>query len=135
MPFKKDLRLLLKPYYLINILLSVSYIVSKRVPIVCNYVFAQAECELDGVSKVPGEIINPQHVTKRPSISEGDRDPVLSHDSHNDKDTKDRQRYNDQLLVVQLRLHQSRQPYPLVLRGHSYGHTVRHCLHSYVPSR
>ncbi|KOX75636.1 Thioredoxin-related transmembrane protein 2 like protein [Melipona quadrifasciata] len=48
MPLKKDLRLLLKPYYFINILLSLSYIVSKRVPIVCNYVFAQAECELDG---------------------------------------------------------------------------------------
>lgn len=50
MPLKKDLRLLLKPYYFINILLSLSYIVSKRVPFVCNYVFAQAECELDGVS-------------------------------------------------------------------------------------
>lgn len=50
MPFKKDLRLLLKPYYFINILLSLSYIISKRIPIVCNYVFAQAECELDGVS-------------------------------------------------------------------------------------
>lgn len=50
MPFKKDLRLLLKPYYFINILLSLSYIISKRISIICNYVFAQAECELDGVS-------------------------------------------------------------------------------------
>ncbi|XP_011685898.1 PREDICTED: thioredoxin-related transmembrane protein 2 homolog [Wasmannia auropunctata] len=48
MSFKKDLRLLVKPYYLINILLSVSYIVSKRLPIVCNYIFAQADCEFDG---------------------------------------------------------------------------------------
>lgn len=48
MSFKKDLRLLLKPYYLINILLSLSYVICKRVPIVCNYVFAQSECELDG---------------------------------------------------------------------------------------
>lgn len=50
MSFKKDLRLLVKPYYLINILLSVSYIFSKRVPVICNYVFAQNDCELDGVS-------------------------------------------------------------------------------------
>ncbi|XP_066603170.1 thioredoxin-related transmembrane protein 2 homolog [Prorops nasuta] len=48
MSFKKDLRLLVKPYYLINLLLSISYVVSKRIPIVCNYIFAQAECELDG---------------------------------------------------------------------------------------
>lgn len=38
----------MKPYYVVNILLSISYIVSKRVPIICNYVFAQVECELDG---------------------------------------------------------------------------------------
>ncbi|EFN88049.1 Thioredoxin domain-containing protein 14-like protein [Harpegnathos saltator] len=48
MSFKKDLRLLLKPYYFINILLSISYIFSKRIPIVCNYIFAQNDCELDG---------------------------------------------------------------------------------------
>ncbi|XP_017754508.1 PREDICTED: thioredoxin-related transmembrane protein 2 homolog isoform X2 [Eufriesea mexicana] len=48
MPFKKDIQLLLKPYYFINILLSLSYIVSKRIPIICNYAFAQNECELDG---------------------------------------------------------------------------------------
>ncbi|XP_031830364.1 thioredoxin-related transmembrane protein 2 homolog [Nomia melanderi] len=48
MPFKKDLKLLLKPYYLINILLSLSYIVSKRIPVICYYAFAQSECELDG---------------------------------------------------------------------------------------
>ncbi|XP_012524802.1 thioredoxin-related transmembrane protein 2 homolog [Monomorium pharaonis] len=48
MSFKKDLRLLVKPYYLINILLSISYIASKRLlPGVCNYLFAQDYCELD----------------------------------------------------------------------------------------
>lgn len=48
MSLKKDLRLLVKPYYLINILLSVSYIFSKRLlPGVCNYLFAQDNCELD----------------------------------------------------------------------------------------
>jgi len=49
MSFKKDLRLLVKPYYLINILLSISYILSKRIPIICNYIFARDDCELDGV--------------------------------------------------------------------------------------
>ncbi|KAG7212084.1 hypothetical protein KM043_012437 [Ampulex compressa] len=48
MPFKKDLKLLLKPYYLVNLILSVSYIVAKRLPLVCHYVFAQSDCELDG---------------------------------------------------------------------------------------
>ncbi|KAG5347007.1 TMX2 protein, partial [Acromyrmex charruanus] len=48
MSFKKDLRLLVKPYYLINILLSVSYIIAKRLPVVCNYIFAQDGCEFDG---------------------------------------------------------------------------------------
>jgi len=50
MSFKKDLRLLVKPYYLINILLSVSYIIAKRLPVICNYIFAQDGCEFDGVS-------------------------------------------------------------------------------------
>ncbi|XP_011642824.1 thioredoxin-related transmembrane protein 2 homolog [Pogonomyrmex barbatus] len=48
MSFKKDLRLLVKPYYLINILLSISYILSKRFPVICNYIFVQDDCELDG---------------------------------------------------------------------------------------
>ncbi|XP_015600135.1 thioredoxin-related transmembrane protein 2 homolog [Cephus cinctus] len=48
MSFKKDLRLLLKPYYLVNIIISLSYIICKRMPIICHYVFAQTECELDG---------------------------------------------------------------------------------------
>jgi len=52
MSFKKDLRLLVKPYYLINIFLSISYILSKRLPVVCNYIFAQDDCELDGVSSI-----------------------------------------------------------------------------------
>lgn len=48
MAFTKDLQLLLRPYYLVNIFLSVSYIIAKRVPIICHYVFAQLDCELDG---------------------------------------------------------------------------------------
>lgn len=48
MSFKKDLKLLLRPYYLINILLSVSYIIAKRIPLICHYIFAQSECEFDG---------------------------------------------------------------------------------------
>ncbi|XP_012288530.1 thioredoxin-related transmembrane protein 2 homolog [Orussus abietinus] len=48
MTLKSDLRLLLKPYYFINILISLSYIVSKRIPFICHYVFGQMECELDG---------------------------------------------------------------------------------------
>lgn len=49
MSFKKDLRLLVKPYYLINIFLSISFILSKRIPVICSYIFAQ-DCELSGVS-------------------------------------------------------------------------------------
>ncbi|GAB0092174.1 Thioredoxin-related transmembrane protein 2 homolog [Sergentomyia squamirostris] len=49
MTLKKDLVLLLKPYYWVNILLSVSYIVAKRAPYVCTILFDQADqCELDG---------------------------------------------------------------------------------------
>lgn len=48
MSLKRDLRLLVKPYYLINILLSVSYIFAKRISVICNYIFAQDDCELDG---------------------------------------------------------------------------------------
>lgn len=46
MSFKEDLTLLPKPYYLINILLSLSYLISKRIPIVCH-ILGQEECELD----------------------------------------------------------------------------------------
>lgn len=49
MTFKKDLVLLLKPYYWVNILLSVSYIIAKRTPIICTFLFDRAEdCELNG---------------------------------------------------------------------------------------
>lgn len=49
MSFKEDLTLLPKPYYLVNILLSLSYLISKRIPIVCH-ILGQEECELDSVS-------------------------------------------------------------------------------------
>lgn len=51
MTLKKDLVLLLKPYYWVNILLSVSYLVVKRAPIICSYLFLGQEgdqCELNG---------------------------------------------------------------------------------------
>ncbi|XP_034939807.1 thioredoxin-related transmembrane protein 2 homolog [Chelonus insularis] len=48
MSFKTDLKLLFKPYYLINILLSLSYIIAKQVPIICPYIFPGSECELNG---------------------------------------------------------------------------------------
>ncbi|XP_049840612.1 thioredoxin-related transmembrane protein 2 homolog [Schistocerca gregaria] len=49
MSFKKDLILLLKPYYSINILLSLSYILCKKVPFVCGILFpgSYPQCELD----------------------------------------------------------------------------------------
>ncbi|KAJ9589593.1 hypothetical protein L9F63_017178 [Diploptera punctata] len=49
MSFKQDLILLLKPYYLVNILLSLSYLVAKKTPLLCNIVFpsAASQCELD----------------------------------------------------------------------------------------
>lgn len=52
MSFKNDLKLLTKPYYWINILLSLTYIVAKKTPGLCSYihpyVFPQEEsCELD----------------------------------------------------------------------------------------
>lgn len=54
MAFKDDLILLLKPYYFVNILLSLSYLAAKKLPFVCNIVFPTAilQCELDSVSKV-----------------------------------------------------------------------------------
>ncbi|XP_039762378.1 thioredoxin-related transmembrane protein 2 homolog [Pararge aegeria] len=47
MSFKKDLRQLLKPYYWVNIILSITYVVSKRTPLICNFLFPEADCELD----------------------------------------------------------------------------------------
>ncbi|XP_015176333.1 PREDICTED: thioredoxin-related transmembrane protein 2 homolog [Polistes dominula] len=48
MSFKNDLKLLLRPYYLINIILSISYMCTKRLPFICHYIFAQSDCEFDG---------------------------------------------------------------------------------------
>ncbi|XP_014238456.1 thioredoxin-related transmembrane protein 2 homolog [Trichogramma pretiosum] len=45
--FKKDLRQLMRPYYIINMFLSLSYIVCKRLPYVCHFLFNQADCQLD----------------------------------------------------------------------------------------
>lgn len=49
MSFKKDLVLLTKPYYWVNILLSLSYLLAKRAPYMCKYLFPteDGECELD----------------------------------------------------------------------------------------
>lgn len=47
MAFHKDLRQLLKPYYWINILLSISYVISKRTNLICNFLFPDSDCELD----------------------------------------------------------------------------------------
>ncbi|OXU18271.1 hypothetical protein TSAR_014329 [Trichomalopsis sarcophagae] len=44
---KRDLRQLMRPYYLINIFLSVSYIFAKKLPYICHFLFSQTECELD----------------------------------------------------------------------------------------
>lgn len=52
MSLKKDLIQLLKPYYLVNVVLSLSYVVLKRLPRVCNYLFEVEECEFEGVSEV-----------------------------------------------------------------------------------
>lgn len=53
MSFKKDLRLIVKPYYWINIILSLTYIIAKKTPILCSelhgYLFPYEEtCEFDG---------------------------------------------------------------------------------------
>lgn len=48
MSFKKDLKLLLKPYYWINIILGLSFVIAKRFPVLCNLVFQKSDCELDG---------------------------------------------------------------------------------------
>ncbi|XP_067015422.1 thioredoxin-related transmembrane protein 2 homolog [Anabrus simplex] len=49
MSFKQDLVLLLKPYYLINIILSLSYIVAKKSPGICTIIFPNSQplCEFD----------------------------------------------------------------------------------------
>ncbi|KAK3914023.1 Thioredoxin-related transmembrane protein 2-like protein [Frankliniella fusca] len=47
MSFKKDLHLLLQPFYWVNILLSLSYVTAKKLPFLCSLVFPAAECELD----------------------------------------------------------------------------------------
>lgn len=49
MGLKSDLWLLIQPYYWFNILLSVSYIIAKKAPGICTYLFPRkdAECELD----------------------------------------------------------------------------------------
>jgi len=57
MSIKQDLLQLLKPYYLINLALSLSYVILKRIPGVCNYVFNTDNCEFEGVS---GGLVWPQ---------------------------------------------------------------------------
>ncbi|RZF48642.1 hypothetical protein LSTR_LSTR010732 [Laodelphax striatellus] len=49
MAFKKDFRLLLKPYYYINLILSFSYLVAKKCPPLCTYLhpMSDTQCELD----------------------------------------------------------------------------------------
>lgn len=52
MTFQQDLRLLIKPYYWVNILLSLTYIAAKKTPILCDilhpYLFPHEEtCEFD----------------------------------------------------------------------------------------
>lgn len=47
MSFKGDLRQLLKPYYWVNILLSISFVSCKRTAIICNFLFPDVDCELD----------------------------------------------------------------------------------------
>ncbi|XP_072394886.1 thioredoxin-related transmembrane protein 2 homolog [Diabrotica undecimpunctata] len=48
MSFKQDLKQVLKPYYIFNILLSLSYVALKRTPGVCNYLFVTSGCEFEG---------------------------------------------------------------------------------------
>ncbi|KAJ8869165.1 hypothetical protein PR048_030735 [Dryococelus australis] len=49
MSLKEDFSLLLKPYYFVNLFLSLSYLTAKKAPVVCSFVFPQSEtqCELD----------------------------------------------------------------------------------------
>lgn len=50
MGFKKDFVLLAKPYYWVNVVLSLSYLLAKKAPGICSYLFTSSEsqCELDG---------------------------------------------------------------------------------------
>lgn len=48
MSLKEDLKQLLKPYYIFNIILSLSYIICRKTPGICNYLFDAEECEFDG---------------------------------------------------------------------------------------
>lgn len=50
MTFKKDFQLLSKPYYWVNIFLSFSYMLAKKTPGVCHYLFSTKEdiCEFGG---------------------------------------------------------------------------------------
>ncbi|CAH0381195.1 unnamed protein product [Bemisia tabaci] len=52
----KDLKTLLKPYYWVNIILSLSYICAKKFPLICNFTFPHSDsrCELDSKE---GEIL------------------------------------------------------------------------------
>lgn len=49
---KKELMLLLKPYYWVNLLLTCSYVFCKKTEVICHYIFTPSEnsCELDAVS-------------------------------------------------------------------------------------
>ncbi|XP_046386114.1 thioredoxin-related transmembrane protein 2 homolog [Ischnura elegans] len=47
MGFLKDIKRLTEPYFVVNIILSLSYLIAKRVTFVCNVLFPGAECELD----------------------------------------------------------------------------------------
>jgi len=49
---KKELLVLLKPYYWVNIILTCSYVFCKKTDIFCQYLFSPTEkiCELDAVS-------------------------------------------------------------------------------------
>lgn len=50
MSLKNDFKQLLKPYYIFNIILSISYIILKKTPGFCNYLFETEQCEFDGVT-------------------------------------------------------------------------------------
>jgi len=52
MSFKKDLKLIVKPYYWINIILSLTYIIAKKTPMLCDYLHpylfhVEEVCEFD----------------------------------------------------------------------------------------
>lgn len=82
MSFKNDLKQLIKPYYLINIALSLSYVVLKRLPGICNYLFNVEECEFEGVSeKVRLRFCE---LFKIISFTARIRNTILSHDCNHD---------------------------------------------------